>query len=532
MICIPALRAPAVLGNQTSLYGSSSGIYRDSLGAEKRVMVRDTHNTTSRRGLILLTGATGYVGQNLLPLLQRQGRRVRCVARRPDRVHAGSEANTEVVAGDVLDPNSLAPVLAGVDTAFYLVHSMGASGDFEAMDRTAARNFAEAARAAGVRRIIYLGGLAHEDSDLSRHLRSRQEVGRILLDSQAQVIEFRASVVIGSGSLSFELIRALVERLPVMICPSWVRTPAQPIAVRDVMQYLTEAIDLPPGQNRIFEIGGADRVSYADIMREYARQRRLTRLMMPVPVLTPRLSSLWLALVTPVLASIGRSLIEGVRSPSVVRDNSALSAFDIKPVGLAEAISAALAGEDAELAVQSFAELAGSPSARPGRALSRSGNRILDSRTITVPVSRHQAFDPIRRIGGTTGWYYGNWLWRLRGLIDLAVGGPGMRPSRCRPNSPGLGDRIDCWKVVAYDADHLLRLQAIMKLPGRAWLEFEVDGDQECSTIRQTAVFDPKGLSGLLYWYVLWPVHKMIFGGMLNAIGQEGRTRSTDDRQK
>jgi len=495
-------------------------------------MGNDVHNTESQSGLILLTGATGYVGKNLLGLLQRQGRRVRCVARRPSRVHTDADANTEVVAGDVLDPDSLAPVLAGVDTAFYLVHSMGARGDFEELDRTAARNFAEAARAAGVRRIIYLGGLAHEDTDLSRHLQSRQEVGRILLDSKAQVIEFRASVVIGSGSLSFELIRALVERLPVMICPSWVRTPAQPIAIRDVMQYLAAAINLPPGQSRIFEIGGADRVSYADIMREYARQRHLARLMVPVWVLTPRLSSLWLALVTPVLASIGRSLIEGVRSPSIVRDNSAMSVFNVKPVGLAEAIRAALAGEDAELAVNSFADLANSPSARPGRALSRSGNRILDSRTITVPASRHQAFAPIQRIGGTTGWYYGNWLWRLRGLIDLAAGGPGMRPFRPSPDSVSLDDRIDCWKVVAYEADHLLRLQAIMKLPGRAWLEFEVVDDRECSTIRQTAVFDPKGLAGLLYWYALWPVHNMVFGGMLSAIGKAGRTRSADDRPK
>ncbi len=494
-------------------------------------MAKDTQNTANGSDRILLTGATGYVGRNLLPLLQQQGRPVRCIARRPGRVLAGTDANTEVVVGDLLDPDSLALALAGIDTAYYLVHSMGSGGDFEALDRKAARNFAEAARTAGVRRIIYLGGLAHDDSALSPHLQSRQEVGRILLDSEAQVIEFRASVVIGSGSLSFELIRALVERLPVMICPSWVRTPAQPIAIRDVMQYLTSALGLPPGESRIFEIGGPDRVSYADIMREYARQRRLRRLMVPVPILTPKLSSLWLALVTPVLASIGRSLIEGVRSPSVVRDKSAMSVFDITPAGLAEAIRAALAEEDAQLAVQSFAKLADSHPAGPGHALSHSGNRILDSRTITVPVSRHQAFAPIRQIGGATGWYYGNWMWRLRGLIDLAVGGPGMRPSIRRPDNLNLGDRIDCWKVVAYEADHLLRLQAIMKLPGRAWLEFEVAGDRGSSTIRQTAVFDPKGLAGLLYWYVLWPLHKMVFGGMLNAIGKAGRARSTDDRQ-
>jgi len=471
-------------------------------------------------GVILLTGTTGYIGRQLLPLLGRRGQTVRCLVRRPDAVRHAAVAAVEVCRGDVLDPSSLAGAMVGVETAYYLIHSMGGDGDFEALDRQAARNFAAAAREAGIRRIVYLGGLAEESPDLSPHLRSRHEVGRILRDSGAQVVEFRASVVIGAGSLSFELVRALVERLPVMVCPRWVRTLAQPIAVRDVLAYLTATLDLPAGESRIYEIGGPDRVSYADIMRQYARQRDLSRLMVPVPVLTPGLSSLWLALVTPVLARIGRSLIEGVRSASVVRDDAAGSVFDVQPVGLREAIRAALGGEEAEFARSPASQLTGVPSAPSGRSAVCFGNRIIDSRSITVPAAPDQAFAPIRRIGGAAGWYYGGWLWQVRGLLDLAFGGPGMRPTRPDREELRVGDRIDCWRVVAYEPDRRLRLRAEMKMPGRAWLEFEVTGDQHSSAIRQSAVFDPEGLTGLLYWHALRPIHGRLFEGMLNAIGR------------
>ena len=270
--------------------------------------------------LVCLTGGTGYIGGRLLPLLEERGVRLRCLARRPETLASRVAEATEVVRADVLDRDSLIASLRGVDTAYYLVHSMGARGDFERSDRLAAENFAAAARENGVRRIVYLGGLGDPERQISAHLRSRQEVGTLLGASGAQVIEFRASIVIGSGSLSFELIRALVERLPVMVCPRWVATPAQPIAVEDVLAYLLAALDLPQGESRVFEIGGPDRVSYGDIMREYARQRGLRRWMISVPVLTPRLSSLWLGLVTPVYARVGRKLIDGVRSPTVVGD--------------------------------------------------------------------------------------------------------------------------------------------------------------------------------------------------------------------
>ncbi|MHC4579774.1 MAG: NAD(P)H-binding protein [Planctomycetota bacterium] len=287
---------------------------------------------------VLLTGATGYVGGRLLPALEATGRPLRCLARRPEKLRRQAAPATEVVEGDVFDSASLRHALKDVHTAYYLIHSMEAGDAFEKQDRVAAQNFAAAARAARVRRLVYLGGLGHGD-ELSDHLASRQEVGQILKDAGVATIEFRASIIIGKGSLSFDMIRALVDRLPVMITPRWVRTPAQPIFIDDVVAYLTAALDLPEQGSAIYEIGGADRVSYGAIMREYARQRGLKRLMLRVPVLTPRLSSLWLGLVTPLHARVGRQLIDGVRNETVVRDDRALRDFPIRPRGIAAAIA-------------------------------------------------------------------------------------------------------------------------------------------------------------------------------------------------
>jgi len=295
---------------------------------------------------ILLTGATGYIGGRLLSALQASGKSLRCLARHPENLRDRVAPQTEIVRGDVFDCASLVAALTGVDVAYYLIHSMGGGDDFEERDRRGARLFASAARECGVRRIIYLGGLGDSDQPLSAHLRSRQEVGDILRSSGVEVTEFRASIVIGSGSLSFEMIRALVERLPIMITPRWVSVSAQPIAVTDVVRYLTAALDMPAGGNRLFEIGGADRVSYGDLMREYAAQRGLRRLLIPVPFLTPWLSSLWLGLVTPLFAPVGRRLIESIRHPTVVRDRSALGEFSIQPLSYREAIAAALVGDD------------------------------------------------------------------------------------------------------------------------------------------------------------------------------------------
>ena len=469
---------------------------------------------------ILLTGASGYIGGRLLRALEARGHAVRCLARRPEFVAARAGPRTAVVRGDCLDPDSLRGVCDGIGTVYYLVHSMGSSADFEARDREAARNLGAAAREAGVRRIIYLGGLG-AGSGLSQHLRSRHETGAVLRASGVPVVELRSGIVLGSGSLSFELIRALVERLPVMVCPAWVRTPTQPIAVEDLIAYLLAALDLPGGGSRLFEVGGAEQVSYRDIMLEYARQRGLRRWLVPVPLLSPRLSSLWLGLTTPVYARIGRKLIDGLRNPTVVGDASALGAFAVRPMGLRAAIARAIANEDRDFAVTRWSDAVSSAGLPPAWGGVRIGARLFDARTLTVDAPPAAAFAPIRRIGGRNGWYCLDWLWRLRGAIDLLAGGVGMRRGRRDPEALAVGDTLDFWRVEAYEPDVRLRLAAEMKLPGRAWLEFEVQPrGAGGSTIRQTAVFDPAGLPGLCYWYGIYPLHARIFGGMLRGIAR------------
>ena len=475
------------------------------------------------RPLVLLTGATGYIGGRLLKGLEKAGWPVRCLARHPEFLQPRVASSTEVVKGDCLDPPSLAPAMAGVHTAYYLVHSMGSSGKFEEEDRQAARNFAESARQAGVRRIIYLGGLGAEGHALSAHLRSRQEVADVLRSSGIPTVEFRASIVIGSGSLSFEMIRALVQRLPVTICPRWVAVKAQPIAVEDVIAYLLQALELPVGEAAVFEIGGADQVSYGEIMKEYARQCGLPRWTISVPVLTPRLSSLWLGLVTPIYARIGRKLIDSLRNPTLVQNPSALKVFDIKPKGLRETIERALRNEDQEFAATRWSD----PLSSAGKTASWGGvlfgTRFVDSRTVQASAPPAAAFAPIRRIGGENGWYFAVVLWWLRGFLDLLVGGVGMRRGRRNAETLAVGDALDFWRVEAFEPDRRLSLVAEMKVPGRAWLQFEVEAigappDPQGSNIRQTAIFDPAGLGGLAYWYALYPVHRWIFAGMLRTI--------------
>jgi len=477
------------------------------------------------RHLILLTGATGYVGGRLLHALENHGYHVRCIARRPQALQGRAGVNTEVVLGDCFMPESLGAALAGVHTAYYLVHSMGTAGSFEEKDRQAAINFAKAAHQAKVQRIIYLGGLG--EGALSLHLRSRQEVGEALNSTGVEVIEFRASIVIGSGSLSFEIIRALVERLPVMICPAWVSMAAQPIGIEDLVSYLVEALNLPEQGRRIIEIGGADRVSYEDIMREYARQRNLRRLMISVPVLTPRLSSLWLGLVTPVYARIGRKLVDSIRNPTVVRDPMALTLFSVRPQGVREIIVRAIVNEDREFAATKWSDALSSRGEESSWGGVRFGNRIVDSREVSVHCSTKSAFRPIRRIGGETGWYYGDWLWQVRGFVDLLFGGVGVRRGRRDPEMLQVGDSLDFWRVEAFEANKSLLLAAEMKLPGRAWLEFVVEDKGKISLIRQTAIFDPIGVGGLMYWYLLYPVHKLMFGKMLQAIAAACRDEKT-----
>lgn len=469
---------------------------------------------------VLLTGATGYVGGRLIPLLEESGVDLRCTTRRPGSLRDQVGPRTEIMQADVVDEASMRRALDGVHTVYYLVHSMGARADFEETDRRAAELVARLCTEMGVKKIIYLGGLGNPDHNLSKHLRSRQEIGNILRTSTASVIELRASIIIGSGSLSFEMIRALVERLPVMICPKWVRVLAQPIAIEDVLAYLTESLELPDDESIVFEIGGPDQLSYGKIMKEYARQRGLRRLMIPVPLLTPYLSSLWLGLVTPLYARVGRKLVESLKNPTLVSNNLAERYFRVRPRSTRAAIARALVNEDREFAATRWSDAfssGGEPKAWGG---TRFGSRLVDSRIETADATAAEAFTPIRKIGGDTGWYYGDWLWRVRGFMDLLVGGVGVRRGRRHPEELRVGDCVDFWRVEQYEENHFLRLSAEMKIPGRAWLEFEVNEDAETgkTTIRQTAMFDPVGLFGLMYWYAVYPLHQFVFAGMLRNI--------------
>jgi uncharacterized protein YbjT (DUF2867 family) len=475
--------------------------------------------TNNNQKLILLTGATGYVGSQLIKVLMSSRYHLRCMARNPKALYFLAPDITEIVQGDVLDRPSLDMALKGIHTAFYLIHSMTGNGDFAEQDRRSAQNFALAAKEAGVKRIIYLGGLG-EEGELSPHLASRQEVGKIFRDSGILTLEFRASIIIGSGSLSFEMIRTLVEKLPIMITPRWVHTLAQPIAIEDVIAYLVEAIEISLPESQIFEIGGPDQISYQGIMKEYARLRGLDRLMIPVPVLTPYLSSLWLRLVTPLYVQIGRALIESIKNPTVVHDSKAQTYFSVKPRNIGDAIRQTLNVEDQEFIHFRAAEKTSAISTTVKQETYCQGLRIFDMYSIMVSDTPEQAFKPIRRIGGKVGWYYANWLWQFRGLIDNLLGGVGLRRPRRDQEYIQSGDVVDYFFVDLYEPNRLLRLRAEMKLPGRAWLQFEIVPHVQGSIIYQTAIFDPHGLSGRLYWLGLYPIHRFLFKRMLKHLAK------------
>ena len=482
-----------------------------------RLLMETKTRPIEKEKRILVTGATGYVGGKLAKALARYPCRLRCLVRDPLKLHQPVLDAAEVVQGNVLDPKSLAVAMKDVDTAFYLIHSMAAGGNFAERDRLAANHFVQAAKSAGVKRIIYLGGLGDEQN-LSAHLASRQEVGRIFAKSGITTLEFRASIIIGVGSISFEMIRTLVEKLPVMVTPRWVRTEAQPIAIEDVIGYLLEAIEVPLEKSRIFEIGGPERISYKGLMVEYARQRHLHRLMIPVPVLTPYLSSLWLRFVTPLYVRIGRALIEGIRNPTVVKNPSALTSFSIKPQTISEAMHRSLQAEEDEFEHFRGSKRHSKETITYQKYTCRKGSRIIESYAVTVPASPKRAFETIEQIGGSNGWYYANWLWHLRGWIDWLAGGVGMRQTPRKQAPLKVGDHVDFWCVDAVETGRLLRLRAEMKLPGQAWLQFETEPRNGKTGICQTAIFKPHGLLGLMYWYGACPFHWFIFKGMIKGV--------------
>lgn len=479
---------------------------------------------------VLVTGVTGYVGGRLVPRLLEAGYRVRVLVRgEPQRLSSRSwYEQVDIVVGDVLQPEGLVAAMADVAVAYYLIHSMRDNTEFSQRDIQAAQNFAQAAKAAGVKRIIYLGGLGDPQDELSEHLQSRQETGTALRQAGVPVTEFRAGMIVGSGSLSFEMVRHLTERLPVMICPRWVFVRSHPIAIRDVLSYLVAAIETPESSGQIIEIGGADTLTYAEMMQGYARIRGLRRIIIPVPVLTPRLSSYWAHWVTPIPASIARPLIKGLRYELVARDNLAHELFpDIEPIDYETAVRRALKRvEDGQIESLWSDALASSKGDVRPVYLTQEQGMLIERRQKAVDASPEVVYQVFSGLGGERGWPPYNWLWRVRGAIDRLVGGVGLRRGRRHPDQLREGEALDFWRVEAIQPDRLLRLRAEMKLPGRGWLQFEAQPIQEGKTeLVQTAYFAPKGLSGLLYWYGVYPLHGLVFAKMINSIAQSAEAR-------
>ena len=482
--------------------------------------------------LVLVTGATGYIGGRLVPRLLELGYRVRCLVRDPARLQGRPwQSAVEIATGDVLQPDSLAPAMQGVSAAYYLVHSLASGADFHQRDLTAAGNFGAAAQAAGIERIIFLGGLAEAAPGLSEHLRSRQQTGDALRAAGVPVTEFRAGVIVGSGGLSFEMIRYLTERVPVMICPRWVYTRTQPIGIREVLEYLATALAVPESTGCIVEIGGAEIVTYGEMMLIYAEVRGLRRWMVPVPVLTPLLSSYWVNLVTPIPAAIARPLIEGLRNESIVHDPSAQRLFpQIRPVGYRTTVERALARLLASNVETAWSDaLSTSQNDVPPVILTTHEGMITEHRQRLVAASPADVYKIFLGVGGKRGWFYMNWAWAIRGFMDQMIGGVGLRRGRRDPDELRVGDALDFWRVEAVEPGLLLRLRAEMKVPGKAWLQFQVaPRDNGQTLLSQTAFFASKGLMGWLYWYALYPLHGLIFSGLIDQIAQRAAALSPD----
>lgn len=492
--------------------------------------MQQTNSIEARKGPVLVTGATGYIGGRLVLRLLESGHRVRCLVRDPSRLQGRPWFdNVEIVTGDVLQSHTLGPAMEGVSTAYYLVHSMGSGSAFHNQDLIAAQNFGDAAKSANVERIIYLGALAESSPGLSEHLQSRQQTGDALRKAGVPVTEFRAGVIVGSGSVSFEMIRYLTERVPVMICPRWVYTKTQPIGIREVLEYLTKALQKPESIGQIIEIGGSEVVTYGEMMTLYAKVRGLKRWMLPVPVLTPRLSSYWVNLVTPIPANIARPLVEGLRNENTVHNPLARQLFpEIVPVNYQTSVERALERLQASDIESTWSDaLSTSQIAANPVILTTQEGMIMEHRQQIVSASPQEVYRVFTGLGGQRGWLFLNSTWRLRGFLDRLIGGVGLRRGRRDPNEIRVGDALDFWRVEAAEPGALLRLRAEMKVPGKAWLQFKVvPYDAGKSHFTQTAYFAPHGLSGWLYWYTLYPVHALIFSGLIKKISQRAENVS------
>ncbi len=472
---------------------------------------------------VLVTGSSGYVGSHLVPSLLEAGHYVVCMTRDPRKVTRKFPRRVNVVRADALDPASLAPALRGIDIAYYLIHSLAAGEQqFAAVDHEAARNFATAAKAAGVGRVIYLGGLGDPTQELSTHLQSRQETSECLRQFGPALTDFRSAVVIGAGSISFEMIRYLTERVPIMICPRWVTTRIQPIGIDDVVSYLVAALDEPRSEGVTIDIGSPSIETYRTMMLKYAAQRGLRRPLLQVPVLTPRLSSYWVDLVTPIPASISRPLIEGLRSEVVCSNDLARQIFpQIRPLTYDEALARALRAPDLAAMVERCAAKQFGGSRKPSmlaQVVEEEG-WVADIREGEVDASPAQVFAVAEGIGGKRGWFYGTILWRMRAALDRLLGGTGMGEGRRDPDVLQVGDPLDFWRVEEVLRDERIRLKAMMRIPGEAHLIFEtISVGTDRTRLRSTALFRPRGLMGRIYWWMLLPIHKFIFSGLNAAI--------------
>jgi uncharacterized protein YbjT (DUF2867 family) len=490
---------------------------------------------------VLVAGATGYIGRRLVADLLACGHRVRCLARTPSKLDAEPwRDQVEVVAGDVLDGASLSAAFAGVEVAYYLVHSIGAEPAWQHRDLHAAHNFRDAAAAASVRQIIYLGGLGDDaGGELSAHLKSRHDVGRALAAGPVPLTELRAAMVLGSGSASFEMLRHLVEVLPVMTTPRWVETRVQPIAVRDVLAYLIGVLGVPAAYGKVFEIGGPDVVTYRELMHMYASIARLRRrLVVPVPVLSPRLSSLWVGLVTPIPSSLARPLIDSLVNEVVVTEDTIDALVHHKPMTCGDGIRLALQHvQELDVAGRwTDAELFGRTPADPFPTDPHwSGATVLvDQQHVTTDASPDAVYRQLCALGGERGWLVGDWLWDVRGWMDLLVGGVGMRRGRRHPTALRVGDVVDFWRVEALEPCRLVRLRAEMRLPGEAWLEWRIDTDADGTHLFQRAVFLPRGLLGRVYWYAVAPFHRFVFRPLAQTLAEraaaDSKCRPADPR--
>jgi uncharacterized protein YbjT (DUF2867 family) len=515
-------------------------------------MASDIPSSSPAPRVVAVTGVTGYVGGRLVPELLDAGFRVRAVARHPERLAGRDWADrVEPVAADAGDLDQIRAALDGVDVAYYLVHSLGTGRDFEARDRSTARAFARAAREAGVSRIVYLGGMYPSGVELSRHLASRREVGEILLASGVPTTVLQAAVILGSGSASFEMIRYLTERLPAMTTPRWVTNRIQPIAVRDVLRYLVGSASMPDDVSRAFDIGGPEVLTYADMMQQYAKAAGLPRrLIVPVPVLTPRLSSLWVGLVTPVPSGIARPLVESLQHEVVCKEHD-IARYVPDPadglVGFDRAVGLALRRiHDGEVQTRwSSAALPGAPSdPLPTDPDWAGGSFYVDERRIVVEAPAPVLWQVIEEIGGHRGWYSWSLAWRVRGLMDRLAGGPGLRRGRRDERHLRVDDALDFWRVEAIDPGRRLLLRAEMRLPGLAWLELRVDdaaaelGRPDDGPVpedaagsgrtyfAQRALFSPRGLAGQLYWWSVKPFHGVVFGGMQRNVAEAAEERA------